>query len=90
MKALLSPSKMNLSVLGVDFSDDFYSRVLDGLKDEDINYVDIFDPTIKGYVPAYNFVHLGKGEDIDRKADNLTAHMTSLYTADEYRHHQTQ
>lgn len=75
---------MNLSVFVIEFSDDLYSLILNGLKDEDADYVDIFDPTIKGYVPAYNFVHLGKDVDIDRKAERLTSHLRSLYTLDEF------
>ncbi len=63
---------------------DAYSKCLNGLSAYEAKHVDLFDPTIKAYAPAYNPVYLSENDNIDKKVDSRTGHMESQYSKNEW------
>ena len=76
--------ELKMSMFVFDFSGDLFRLVMNNLSEEDLEYVDVFDPTLEGYVPLFNVVELKEGEDVDKRADDLTNHLTRLFPGNEF------
>lgn len=76
--------QLKMSTFVFDFSDDLFRLIMNNLSEEDLEYVDVFDPTIEGYVPLFNVVELKEGEDVDKRADDLTNHLKRLFPGNEF------
>ena len=76
--------EVKLSVVGIDYSNDLFSLILNALKIEDVEDTDIFTLSIPGYLPKWNPVALSENENIDRKADNLTYRIKNLFTESQW------
>ncbi len=80
-------SGKKMSIVVLDQCNDLYRVGRRKIRKEDGAFVYIFDPTIPGYVPAYNTVKLNPGENIDQKADNRAHHVKSFFPANEWSAH---